>query len=602
MTSTPAVTSPLDRRLTLAMGIQSQPGTYALLLGSGVSTGAGIKTGWGIVQHLVQRAATAAGATAEEALSAHEDPETWWRKHRTDDLLYSTLIDLVGGSTPAARRGLLDQYFTATPEDVKAGQKVPSPAHRAIAELVAGGYVRVIVTTNFDKLTERALGDLGVNPQVITRPEQVASMQPLAHAPVTIVKLHGDVSELTTRNTPIELSTYPTEWDALLDRINAEYGLVISGWSGETDDALVAAIKRNPMRRYPLYWGKRGDLTGPARQILAMQGGLEVSAADADDLFTSLAKSVTALAKMAEPPLTTALAIAALKSAIGDPTRHVEVEDLVLGAVRECVREVSGRTAIEDGGYAGLLEANLASSRRAVSLLVAGTYYDRDRRYADLWVEAVTGLLRARTPSPIFDQSADAARVLPAALALRAAGVLAVHRRRHGVVFDLSRRARAADPYDAARTTPALARLHDHHVFDRDLLKTLPGLQRKYYPESEYLRDVSFEFVRDYFTDKREYDLASDDYEFLMALMQWRSFEESSGYGASSGLFMGERQWAGGTELLAASRFKDMLMLVDGDDAWPLWNMLDGNEKAAYLVDDFQEYLRERHREQMRRR
>lgn len=39
---------------------------------------------------------------------------------------------------------------------------------------------------------------------------------------------------------------------------------------------------------------------------------------------------------------------------------------------------------------------------------------------------------------------------------------------------------------------------------------------------------MSFEFVREYFTDKREYDLASDDYEFHMALMQWRNFELSA--------------------------------------------------------------------------
>ena len=65
-TPSPAPTSPLDPRVTLAMGVQSQPGTYALLLGSGVSTGAGLKTGWGIVRDLVRRAATCRGASEAE--------------------------------------------------------------------------------------------------------------------------------------------------------------------------------------------------------------------------------------------------------------------------------------------------------------------------------------------------------------------------------------------------------------------------------------------------------------------------------------------------------------------------------------------------------
>ena len=43
-----------------ATAMQAQPGVYAVMLGSGVSTGAGIPTGWGIANDLVRRVAVAA--------------------------------------------------------------------------------------------------------------------------------------------------------------------------------------------------------------------------------------------------------------------------------------------------------------------------------------------------------------------------------------------------------------------------------------------------------------------------------------------------------------------------------------------------------------
>ncbi len=47
----------LDPQVMLATSVHAMPGVYALLLGSGVSTGAGIPTGWGVVREFVTRAA-----------------------------------------------------------------------------------------------------------------------------------------------------------------------------------------------------------------------------------------------------------------------------------------------------------------------------------------------------------------------------------------------------------------------------------------------------------------------------------------------------------------------------------------------------------------
>lgn len=111
------MTSPanaLDPAIMLATGVHAQPGVYALLLGSGVSSGAGIPTGWGVVKELIRRAAAAqAPDYPDAAIRAADDPEAWRAAHGDGELLgYSNLWPLspdAGGQTGTAD-GLLRAF------------------------------------------------------------------------------------------------------------------------------------------------------------------------------------------------------------------------------------------------------------------------------------------------------------------------------------------------------------------------------------------------------------------------------------------------------------------------------------------------------------
>ncbi len=76
-------------------------------------------------------------------------------------------------------------YFEPTEEDREQGRKAPSPAHRAIAALVAKGYIRLIVTTNFDRPMEQALVDEGIQPTVISTTDAVKGAMPLTYSRCT---------------------------------------------------------------------------------------------------------------------------------------------------------------------------------------------------------------------------------------------------------------------------------------------------------------------------------------------------------------------------------------------------------------------------------
>jgi NAD-dependent SIR2 family protein deacetylase len=175
----------IDPLVSLAFAIHANKGAYVVLLGSGVSRTAGIKTGWEIVLDLIGKVASASNE------DPGSDPASWYRRKYSRDPDYSELLDELCRSS-GDRRGLLQDYFEPNADERAQGLKVPTKAHKAIAKLVAGGYVRVVVTTNFDRLMERALQDEGLTPEVVSSADGFEGMSPLPHQKCCVVKLHGD--------------------------------------------------------------------------------------------------------------------------------------------------------------------------------------------------------------------------------------------------------------------------------------------------------------------------------------------------------------------------------------------------------------------------
>ena len=139
----------IDPLHSLAFTIQANPGVYAVLLGSGVSRSAQIPTGWEITLDLVRKLAEVAGE------NCGTDPARWYRERYGKEPDYSDLLDALA-KTPAERQQLLRAYLEPTEAERDEGIKSPTAAHRAIAGLVAKGYIRVIITPNFDRLIDGA--------------------------------------------------------------------------------------------------------------------------------------------------------------------------------------------------------------------------------------------------------------------------------------------------------------------------------------------------------------------------------------------------------------------------------------------------------------
>ena len=284
----------IDPIQSLAFSIQANPGVYALLLGSGVSRAAGIPTGWEIVNHLLGKLA------ASEGQSSETDLVQWYVDRHGEEPDYSKLLDGLA-KTQSERQQLLRPYFEPTEEEREEGLKQPTAAHKAIAQLVAQGYVKVIVTTNFDRLIERALEDAGIAPTVLSSPDHVKGALPLVHQKCCVIKLHGDYLDTRIRNSPSELSAYPKEFNDLLNRVLDEFGLVVCGWSADWDVALWKALLRAKSRRFTTYWALRDEAGDSAQQVIRQRDAQVIRITGADEFFASVQQIVQSIEEYSRP-------------------------------------------------------------------------------------------------------------------------------------------------------------------------------------------------------------------------------------------------------------------------------------------------------------
>ena len=282
----------IDYRVALAGGLFDSPGVYAVLVGSGMSSDAGIPTGWKVAQELVRRVARDHRVDIDET---GLKPEEWWAQQGYGELSYSNLVEGLA-STELARRDLLRGFFEPTPDNAIE----PTPAHRSLAQLCAMGLVKVIITTNFDPLIERALADENLSPQVISSESQVHGMRPLHHAPLTVIKVHGDYALPELKNTDLELSNFGPAMNELLDEVFDRFGLISVGWSATWDRALREAMERRATRRYPTYYAAHGGRLSEAAERLTTQQEMHViNISGANAFFGDLVDRVMILSERA---------------------------------------------------------------------------------------------------------------------------------------------------------------------------------------------------------------------------------------------------------------------------------------------------------------
>nr|WP_321335045.1 SIR2 family protein [uncultured Bacteroides sp.] len=264
-------------------------GAYALLLGAGISRSAHIPSGWEVENMLIEQLAATQGA------ADIEDWHQWYKDKYGDSATYSSLLEELV-KEPTERVQLMRGFFEPTDEERELGWKKPTKAHGAIAKLAKEGYIRVILTTNFDRLLERALEAEDVIPQVIYHESDIEKSTPIVHGKtVTIIKINGDYIDCRFRNTTEELDNYPEAMKNYVSRIFEDYGLITCGWSATWDKGLVDIINGSSSSRYNSFFTNVGEASDVMKALAISRRGEIMLIKGADDLFTELHEQVVAL-------------------------------------------------------------------------------------------------------------------------------------------------------------------------------------------------------------------------------------------------------------------------------------------------------------------
>lgn len=509
----------IDVRTSLVMAMHANFGVYAVLLGSGVSRAANIPTGWEIVGDMIKRMA----AANKEAVTP--DAETWY-KHKFGALpTYSALLEAVGKSQ-AERSRLLKAYFEPSGKELERGDKQPTRAHSAIARLVKKGIVRVVLTTNFDRLVERALEAEGVAPTVISTPESIDGAYPMVHSDCTLIKLHGDYMDLRTKNTQPELNAYDPRLDALLDRVFDEYGLIVCGWSGEWDEALRKAMERRKGRRFSTWWTSMGRLSDNGKRLVAFCHAELVPIQNADEFFEDVSEKLDALEQFDQPhPASTKMAVTLTKKYVSESKHRIQMNDLLMREVERIIQELNSRKYPLSGtfckaDYAKRILLFDALSQIAMHVLATGCFWNTRAEYLDIWIRAIQRLANPEKDSEVGNATMRALVRHPARLLLYSAGIALAARRNYDAIFMFLNRIKVKkyneeEPLIISLTSGA---------WDTGF-KAIPELKRSRIPVSEHCFSVLKPVFAQILPDHADFTHNFDLFEILSSLYLVEAFE-----------------------------------------------------------------------------
>lgn len=200
----------------------------------------------------------------------------------------------------------------------------PNAVHRSLAALAADGILRMVVTTNFDTLLERAFRDAGVALEIAVGPDggQLLPFDPHDRT-CRVVKVHGTV---TTGATMVDLANQKARGldpalRALLGQAFAAHAVLVLGFSGADLDlgadylGLLGAAPRTPWLRWLVRPGTRPHPR--AEQVLAAVGGRgRFVEGDLPSALAELGVPLVELATQAGPPAT------GLDEVVGDWLSH----------------------------------------------------------------------------------------------------------------------------------------------------------------------------------------------------------------------------------------------------------------------------------------
>ena len=505
-----------DQLIHLAFSIYNNKGAYSLLLGSGISRSAGIPTGYEITMEMVRQLATLNGENKDQ------DLEAWFKQKFNITPSYSDLLDRLG-KTSTERQNFLKKFFEPTENEKEEGKKRPTDAHKSIAKMVALGLIRVIITTNFDRLLEQAIQDEGIIPTVISSPDAVDGAPPLVHSHCTIIKVNGDYLDIRTKNTVDELEKYDDRMNKLLDQVFDEFGLIICGWSGDWDTALRTRIEKTKNHRYNCYWCIKGKPTELANSLMDLRKATKVQIENSDKFFIELEEKITSLSELNRPhPLSALLMVESLKRFIVEDKHRIRLHDLIMNETNRVCKNLMNEDRYPMTGIlpnSETIQKRIENYTTELSLLlplfINLCFWASNKEHEELCIKTLDKITNCVPDGGGYTNWRDL-RLFPACVLICAGGITAISNKRYSFLLKMLTGYKVK--YLNHSDTPIEALL-PYKILDQRIGQSLQNRTRQHTPINNIVFDILIPYFIEISSINDEFENAFDRFEYLTGMI-----------------------------------------------------------------------------------
>jgi NAD-dependent SIR2 family protein deacetylase len=275
-----------------------------LLIGAGASVSSGVPSAADLVWEFKRQIFATESGVHPSAVGMQVIPEV-------RESLDRFFAGKAGSPTPGATDEYSHYFEKAYPDaevrrrfiDKRLDGAQPAHGYICLAALMKQGRLRIVWTTNFEDLSERAYSLVaeGKAASVVGRDttQRMALLLRDERFPI-VVKLHGDFRYDALRNTSSEIAACDAELRGQLVEVCRNYGLVVVGYSGRDNsvmDALTQALDDHGVNAFPegMFWCVREfeDCPPRASALLVRAKAVGVRAAivripDFDDFAAAL--------------------------------------------------------------------------------------------------------------------------------------------------------------------------------------------------------------------------------------------------------------------------------------------------------------------------
>jgi len=250
----------------------ARPQNFAWFLGAGASRTAGLPTANDIIWDLKRRyycreenqeilrqdiQNQSVKARIQTFMESRSFPAQW-----TDEE-YSMYFEKIFGADKERQRKYLKAILSEEHVTLSVGNRV-------LGAMITTGLSRVVFTTNFDSVVEKAVADVGAQSLSAYHLEgsHVAN-QALNNEEFPIYcKLHGDFRYDSLKNLSVDLATQNIDLSKCLENSANRFGFIVTGYSGRDQsimDIFYTALESNNPFPHGLFWtGIKGSEEPPA--------------------------------------------------------------------------------------------------------------------------------------------------------------------------------------------------------------------------------------------------------------------------------------------------------------------------------------------------